>query len=124
VEALGAVVEEVGVTAGAVGGEVRDAQGELVQIEGVFGDSELKMEGEIGGFTLRGVYRAGGWEGAVQPAYFEACVSENAGGLRFRLEQDSGWDGSIMVDGNGDGRTVRGCNSGPSRSPQKNQSQY
>jgi hypothetical protein len=77
VEVRGAVVEEVGVTADAVGGEVRDAHGELVQIQGVFGDSELKMEGEIGGFTLRRVYRAGGWEGAVQPADFEACVLEN-----------------------------------------------
>jgi hypothetical protein len=61
------------------------------------------MEGEIGGFTLRGRYRAGGREGAVQPADFEASLLENAGSFRFCLEQDCGGDASVVVDGYGYG---------------------
>jgi len=52
VDQAGAVVEEVGVAPGAVGGEVGDAHCELVQVEGVPGDAELKMPREISSGTF------------------------------------------------------------------------
>jgi len=52
VDQLGAVVEEVGVASGAVGGDVGDAHSELVQVEGMLGDAELKMPREIGSGTF------------------------------------------------------------------------
>jgi len=81
VEVRGTVIEEVGVTAGSVGGEIGDAHGELVQIEGVFGDAELKISGEVSGLALGRVLRACGRQRAVQPMDFHSGLAEDAGGF-------------------------------------------
>jgi hypothetical protein len=81
VEAHGTVIEEVGVTAGSVGGEIGDAHGELVQIEGVFGNAELKMLGEISGFALSRVLQTRGGERAVQPVDSHSGLAEDAVGI-------------------------------------------
>lgn len=102
VDLLGAIVEEVGVAAGTVGGEVRDAHGELVQIEGVAGDAELKAPGETSGGALGWIFRSYLRERTVQPTDFEAGRMKDARGFRFCLEQDSKRNTRVVVHGYGD----------------------
>jgi hypothetical protein len=99
---LGAIVEEVGVAAGTVGGEVRDAHGELVQIDRVAGDAELKVPGETSGAALGWIFRSYPRGRTVQPTDFEAGLTKDAGGFRFCLEQDSKGNARVVVDGYGD----------------------
>jgi hypothetical protein len=101
VNQLGAVKEEVGVTSSAIFGEVGDAHGELVQIEGMLGDSELKMPREISGGAFGWVLLEELRGRTVQPAEFEAGLAEDAGGFRFRLEQDSEGNAHVIVDRDG-----------------------
>src|SRR3979490_2259342 len=112
---LGAVEKEVGVTSGSVVGEVGDTHGALVQIEGAPDDSELKVPGKISGGTLDWVFRDGQWNRTVQPLNFEARLAEDAGRLRFCLEQDRERNARVIVDGYGHLWLLDRGNFGPNR---------
>jgi len=86
VNQLGAVVEEVGVASGTVGREVGGAHSQLIQIEGMLGDSELKMPREIRGGAFGWVLLEELRGRTVQPTDFEAGFAKDAGGFGFCLQ--------------------------------------